>query len=100
MFALNESILSPSEINTLQHVAKTYEVTCPEISTAWDSFKSIIKSKMEAAKSMASIQELETIASIAAFLVNLNEKITQKQASINARKEQLLETIDDHLSSL
>ena len=100
MFALNESILSQAEINTLQHVAKTYEVMCPEISTAWNSFKDIIKSKIEANKSKASIQELETIASIITFLVNVDDKITQKQAAINTRRDQLLETINDQLSKL
>lgn len=100
MFALNEAILSAGEIQALQQVAKTYEITCPEISTAWEGFKNAIKSKIAKNKGTASVQELETMASTVTFLVSVGEKINQKQAAINARKEQLLETINDQLSEL
>ena len=100
MFALNESFLSAGEVQALQQVAKTYEIACPEISTAWDGFKNAIKSKIAKNKGTASIQELETMASTATFLVSVDEKIRQKQEAINARKEQLLETINDQLADL
>lgn len=100
MFALNEIFLSTGEAQALQQVAKTYEVSCPEVSTAWGGFKDAIKSKIAKSKETASIQELEAMASTVTFLVNIDAKINKKQEAITARREQLLETINGHLSEL
>jgi hypothetical protein len=100
MFALNEIFLSTGEVQALQQVAKSYEISCPEVSTAWDGFKNAIKSKIAKSKESASIQELEVMASTATFLVTIDAKINKKQAEIDARRAQLLDTINGHLTEL
>lgn len=100
MFSLTDSFFSQSDYQTLQSIARSYNIDCPTYSTAWDGFISLITARIKNREKNTSIAELEAMASVLTFLVGLDEQIKKQQEAINARRTQLTAIIDEQLSLL
>jgi hypothetical protein len=100
MFSLTDSFFSQGDYQTLQSIAKSYNIDCPAYSTAWNGFISLITARIKSRDKSTTIAELESMASILNFLVGLDEQIKKQQEAIDARRTQLTAIIDEKLSLL